>query len=363
METRRIPGTVIAKRTTRVYSLHGIILQVTSDTSLPEQVLDAIFHYFGWYGPLLEPSPEVDIELVVVHTHQEVPSLHTTCPIVEYNGVVFQRGLQALSVTWEDTRLYVDVPAQKIWAYLPPDKWADVSQLTIEHLISLMHGVLVLVRKLGFFPLHAAAVAQGEDAVLFCGPKGSGKTTMAYALVQQGMRFLSDDSILLEPEDTTVYVRPLRRYFAFTTEDMQKLERVRAAFQIGARSKWYVDVSMLYEGQEAERAIPVVLIFPEIVQRERSRLLPLSSEEAMQRLIGQAGLLSLPPDLATKHLHVLSQLVRQVDAYSLEAGQDVYGHPDVLESFIEPLLSTSTKHKCHDSGQIHTRQSGRMYRA
>ncbi len=346
---------MIAKRTIRVYSLHGVTLRVTSEGILPEQILDAIFHYFGWYGPLIEPPPQADIEIVLVQRPEEVPQVTSSCPLVEYDGVIFRRDPQAVSIEWKGTTLYVDVPTQSIWAYLPSEMWNEVSRLSIEHLITLMHGVLVLMRKLGFFPLHAAAVARGEEAILFCGPKGSGKTTLAYALVQQGMRFLSDDSILLEPEEQSIYVRPLRRYFAFTGEDVKKLTQVQTAFQIGNRSKWYVDIEALYEGRGMERALPVLLLFPEIVQRAESHITPISREDAIQRLIVQAGLLSLPSQLASEHLQVLNQLVHQVRVYRLEAGRDIYGHPEVLEGFIELLLSSSTNQGYHDSGQIHTR--------
>jgi hypothetical protein len=50
----------------------------------------------------------------------------------------------------------------------------------------------------GLEVLHASAVADGEGAVAFSGPSGTGKTSLALALVRRGATLLTDDALAVE---------------------------------------------------------------------------------------------------------------------------------------------------------------------
>ncbi len=51
----------------------------------------------------------------------------------------------------------------------------------------------------GWAMLHGSAVLGPKGAVLFCGPQGAGKSTMAAALAQQGLPLVTDDLSRVEP--------------------------------------------------------------------------------------------------------------------------------------------------------------------
>jgi hypothetical protein len=51
----------------------------------------------------------------------------------------------------------------------------------------------------GWAMLHGSAVLGPRGAVLFCGPQGAGKSTMAAALAQRGLPLVSDDLSRVEP--------------------------------------------------------------------------------------------------------------------------------------------------------------------
>src|SRR5438093_12292798 len=59
-------------------------------------------------------------------------------------------------------------------------------------------GLLKLLRLLGVYSLHAAALANADGAgLLLVGASGSGKSTLAIGLIRQGWKYLSDDAVLL----------------------------------------------------------------------------------------------------------------------------------------------------------------------
>lgn len=50
----------------------------------------------------------------------------------------------------------------------------------------------------GCLPLHASAVATADGALAFLAPKGFGKSSIALALVEQGARLVTDDTLAIE---------------------------------------------------------------------------------------------------------------------------------------------------------------------
>jgi hypothetical protein len=72
----------------------------------------------------------------------------------------------------------------------------------LENLAPLLHGLLGLlaIRSCRYLmAIHASGLALGENALMLAGKSGSGKTTMAAALMTSGWEYMSDDTMLLLP--------------------------------------------------------------------------------------------------------------------------------------------------------------------
>ncbi|NGM70329.1 hypothetical protein G6M89_15145 [Natronolimnobius sp. AArcel1] len=62
--------------------------------------------------------------------------------------------------------------------------------------------ISMLVHQRGELVLHASAVAVGDEAAIFLGPKGAGKSTTAVAFHEQGYPVLEDDLVGIRFDDT-----------------------------------------------------------------------------------------------------------------------------------------------------------------
>ena len=60
----------------------------------------------------------------------------------------------------------------------------------------------------GFEVLHASGVVLEDRAVLFTGPPGAGKSSLAAALLHRGAALLSDDTVSLQARDGALIAHP-----------------------------------------------------------------------------------------------------------------------------------------------------------
>jgi hypothetical protein len=73
-----------------------------------------------------------------------------------------------------------------------------VNRPRLVNLYILSEALGLILCQRGVFLLHASAVKLGEDAVIFAGLPGAGKSTMAAVLAQKGHTALGDDMIAVE---------------------------------------------------------------------------------------------------------------------------------------------------------------------
>ena len=92
----------------------------------------------------------------------------------------------------DNTEFFLDSAGSRIWATWPA---AATLEDTMTYLLGPVLGFVLRLR--GVTPLHASAVAMGDQAVALLGPAGAGKSTTAAAFAKLGDFVLSDDVVPL----------------------------------------------------------------------------------------------------------------------------------------------------------------------
>jgi len=84
-------------------------------------------------------------------------------------------------------------------------RWHPIADAPPELARAIVLGpALALLLELdGRFCLHGSCVVAGAEAIAFVGPKHFGKSTLSLALTAAGCRFVSDDTVAIEPGPPT----------------------------------------------------------------------------------------------------------------------------------------------------------------
>jgi hypothetical protein len=180
--------------------------------------------------------------------------------------------------------------------------------------------LLEWMRLRGYYPLHGSCFVAGEAAVVVCGPSGVGKSTATFAAIAAGCPIVADDTLFVSRKGGRVVLHPFPEPVKVGAGTARAFPELRTSLrQVGA--KFVLPEEELSRGGRVSEAIPRLLLFPEIVDREESSFEPLSGEQAMVRLLPQS-VLPADRERVEAHMSTLQELVRQAPAYRLEFARD-----------------------------------------
>ena len=158
-----------------------------------------------------------------------------------------------------------------------------------------------ILHQRGIFPLHASAVEVGGLAVAFAGPSGTGKSTLATALVRRGGRLITDDIAVIEPLAADVVgVWPGAPRVKLDPAGLEALDQSDTDLGPagGNRDKYHLPVGA---GWEAD-AQPVPLSRLYIVEDGAgdARIERLTGMAAVQAVVDETYFLNLVPQLGVE---------------------------------------------------------------
>lgn len=183
-------------------------------------------------------------------------------------------------------------------------------------------GLAPMLRRHGYFLLHAFAAVRDGRAALLVGASGSGKTTTGLNLLLNGWELLSNDVALLHLRPDGVYVLAAPDIVSirpFTLELLPQLSAKLAAPAAGRAQ--VISAFALTDGRWASPSKATTVYFPQITDQP-TRLAPLSRAIGLARLMEQSvdqWDTAVLPD----HIAILQALSQQTAVYTLFLGPDV----------------------------------------
>jgi hypothetical protein len=175
-----------------------------------------------------------------------------------------------------------------------------------------------LLRRHGYYLLHAFAAVKEGHAILLVGPSGSGKTTTGLHLLEQGWQLLANDVVLLEARADGVYALPTPGAVSIRPGTLALLPSLAGRLGITdlpLARPITISNRQLNGGQWGEAGRVTAVYFPQFSDSSRPQtLLPpaIHLAQLMAESIDRWDEAALPD-----HITLLEQLSQQATAYQL----------------------------------------------
>jgi hypothetical protein len=210
----------------------------------------------------------------------------------------------------------------------------------------LEFAVYVLAsRAQGLVPLHAACVGRGGRGILLLGSSGAGKSTVSLHCLLEGLDFLAEDSVLVDPSGLAtgvanfLHVRPDSLRFL---EDAGMAARIRGSPVIRRRSgveKFEIDLRHpQYRLAAAPLRIAAVVFLSPRHAGGRPLLAPMRNAQLTRALAASQRYAAKQPGWS-----VFTQRVRRLPAFELRRGRHPLEAVEALKQLLPPAPTVSAR--------------------
>jgi hypothetical protein len=193
----------------------------------------------------------------------------------------------------------------------------------------------------GLFLTHSGAVGLAEGGVIFAGKSGSGKSTSALACLDHGALMYAGDDYSLVNVTEQPYVHSL--YSSAKLKGMPDFDRFSHLLPLVVnrdhieRQKALVLLNEAF-GEKVTSGFPLRAILVSRISGRPETTIEPSTPTAALRALAPSTLLQLPGD-GRETMTQLSALVRRVPAYTLNAGTQMSGIAQSVETLLRQLCS------------------------
>lgn len=203
------------------------------------------------------------------------------------------------------------------------------------HLVLTLLLVEIL-RRQGWYSLHAAGFGEKGKAILIPGTSGAGKSTLSIALLRAKFDYLSDDMVFLARRDGGLVVRGLTEDVDVSEQTIRFFPELQFLLQSPTPdgfTKKQLRADATYGTRVVAELQPRVIILPRIAGTAESTIMSIGDDEAFREIV--PNVLLTEPRACQSHLGALAELIKQADCYRLETGQDFDRIPTLLRALLD----------------------------
>ncbi len=179
--------------------------------------------------------------------------------------------------------------------------------------------LMQLMRQHNAYYIHAGCVEKDGKCVLICGESGSGKSTLVYTLSRSGFSVVSDDAVFVQLVKGEIILFALPERIKLTKTSCSFFPELRAECDNGFKMEFPVKRTSI--DQLALSGVPSLIVYPEITNSRKSKLIPMSKEGALIRLLQQSVLPGYG-DNVELNMDVLLKLCEKSSTYKFMFGRD-----------------------------------------
>lgn len=227
-------------------------------------------------------------------------------------------------------------------AYAPRHRlgvfWADDLR-ACDRILPLRLFLHWWMAPLGLTLVHAGAVGSGGRGVLVTGAGGRGKSTSCVSALVAGLDYAGDDFVLVEARDDEVVAHSVSCSARFTAQSLARVPAVAgdvADAGPAADGKRFLVLHPRWKTRLVPSIAIDALVIPSIVPGSASRVVAISSGEALRAMVSTLVAIVGDRDVAFRRLAALARLR---PCYRLEAGSDSSGVTDAVLALVgrDPL--------------------------
>ncbi len=321
------------------WRLHDAIISLSVSDHLWDEAIRPLFDALP-LAPSTEPTTRASFCLEIRRGPEGLPRMGDGSRCEPGFGLEIVSDSGATRVTDGASWFYLDTRRNRGILVVDPGFPARPAKARLD---LLLIGLNEWLATRGWFDLHAAALVRETTGLLLVGGSGTGKSTATLALVSSGWRFLSDDAVLLADEDP-VRVLSFREPFNVDPRLADLYPEIAdhlAGPPDPETGKRFLDLARALPGRHAPACVPNAILFTGIADRSRTRIEPVSSVDALARLVAQSPSLAFRSEFARAHMQVLRRLVSQAACFRLAAGRDVRDDPSLLADRVDAIIGPS----------------------
>lgn len=313
----------------RTYCFHGVNIKIRSEGLFPFECFEALFD--------IKPGRASKGQIEMIFDNSAPRPIRPTkgsrpVSLKRTREVKGFYNKERLVLSDNSSSLKIDYRSSKALFNLD-DSILKYPKLFTHTLLPL--ALVELLKKSGFYYLHAACADIGGKGVLFTGTPGAGKTSACYSVLKSGAGWVSDDAVLVKRVSGKVYAYSFIKEFSIHCGQKALFPDLK---RIKGKKKQDINKRGLLFSPFKKRSLPKLIVNIDRTPSNNSDLSEMRASNLIGIMIAENELLIADKENTEKMIDILTLLCRQAACMRL-GGRDLILKPEAFSHRIVQFLN------------------------